>query len=104
LRAAQVVDVGVYSVDSLTAASPEATTRRYSRPTTLVSTPATAHIAAYKTAALFLATVSIIRLAAASTASPPCTAVAVAVPICISDFSTLSLSADGNRTAGATIP
>ena len=34
LRAARVVDIGTYSVDSLTAASPEAATRRSSRPTT----------------------------------------------------------------------
>jgi hypothetical protein len=33
LRAARVVDIGTYSVDSLTAASPEAATRRSSRPT-----------------------------------------------------------------------
>ena len=50
-----VVDVGAYSVASLTAALPEATTRRYSRPTTFVSTPATARPAAHKTARLCFA-------------------------------------------------
>ena len=78
LRAARVVDVGTYSVDSLTAASPEVAARRSSLPTMSQCLPQPTSLPTRRRLC-FLPMASLICLAAASTAPPPC--MAAAMPI-----------------------
>jgi len=78
LRAARVVDIGTYSVDSLTAASPEAATRRSSLPTMSQCLPQPTS-SPTRRRLCFLPMASLICLAAALTVPSPCMAAAMQI-------------------------